>query len=107
MRRPLTLGPTRQPQRASNNQQQRAGPVTSRILAIPIQIAAAATQRRRGTQPSEAVQIPNLRPLLHPKMAVAWTVLAVLLVAAQAASAVPVVAQTFLWEPKNYGWVTC
>jgi len=40
-------------------------------------------------------------------MAVAWAVLAVLLIVAQAASAVPVVAQTFLWEPKNYGWVTC
>ena len=68
MRRPLTSGPTRQPQRASSNQQQRAGPVASRILAMPIQIAAAATQRRRGTQPSEAAQIPNLRPLLHPKV---------------------------------------
>jgi len=41
------------------------------------------------------------------QMATAWAVLAVLLVAAQAASAAPVVAPAFLWAPKNYGWVTC
>jgi len=41
------------------------------------------------------------------QMAAAWAVLAVLLVAAQAASAAPVVAPAFLWAPKNYGWVTC
>jgi hypothetical protein len=40
------------------------------------------------------------------QMAAAWTVLAVLLVAAQA-SAAPVVAPAFLWAPKNYRWVAC
>jgi hypothetical protein len=39
------------------------------------------------------------------QMAAAWAVLAVLLVAAQATSAAPVVAPAFLWAPKNYGWV--
>ncbi|CAM0151256.1 unnamed protein product [Urochloa decumbens] len=36
-------------------------------------------------------------------MAAAWAVLAVLLVAAQVASAEPVLAPAFLWAPKNYG----
>ncbi|KAK3136013.1 hypothetical protein QOZ80_5BG0426700 [Eleusine coracana subsp. coracana] len=37
-------------------------------------------------------------------MAAAWAVLAVMLVAAQAASAAPVMAPAFLWAPKNYGF---
>ncbi|CAN6373915.1 unnamed protein product [Urochloa humidicola] len=37
-------------------------------------------------------------------MAAAWAVLAVLLVAAQVASAAPVIAPAFLWAPKNYGF---
>ncbi|KAG0528511.1 hypothetical protein BDA96_05G018400 [Sorghum bicolor] len=37
-------------------------------------------------------------------MAAAWAVLAVLLVAAQVASAAPVTAPAFLWAPKNYGF---
>jgi len=40
-------------------------------------------------------------------MAAAWAaVLAVLLAAAQAASAALVTAPAFLWAPKNYGCVT-
>ncbi|WVZ88176.1 hypothetical protein U9M48_034724 [Paspalum notatum var. saurae] len=37
-------------------------------------------------------------------MAAEWAVLAVMLVAAQVASAAPVVAPAFLWAPKNYGF---
>jgi len=36
-------------------------------------------------------------------MAAAWAALAVLLAAAQVASAAPVTAPAFLWAPKNYG----
>ncbi|XP_062197783.1 uncharacterized protein LOC133900605 [Phragmites australis] len=37
-------------------------------------------------------------------MAAAWVLLAVMLVAAQMASAAPVMAPAFLWAPKNYGF---
>ena len=146
MRRPLTSGPTRQPQCASSNQQQRSGPHRLQNFSNTDSDRGRGDPEkernlteRGGTNSQSATPAPpkgkifsrSLRSIVRidffvssiflnslasllsigrirfDQMAAAWAVLSVLLVAAQEASAAPVVAPAFLWAPKNDGWVAC